>query len=133
MIYGGALGLIEAVGLGTAAAALDAAIKTADVRCIGVERVIGVDKIISVTISITGDVAAVKSSVEAGVAAGNAVGKIISSSVLARPHSDVKKLVSMFEKSRVEEPKEEEPVSEPVKEETSADATEESGAKKTKK
>lgn len=103
MNYGGALGLIESIGLGTAAAALDAAIKTADVTCIGVEKVIGVGKVVSVTITIAGDVSAVKSSVEAAREAGNAVGTVVSCSVIPRPHTDVKKLVSMFEKSKAKE------------------------------
>jgi microcompartment protein CcmL/EutN len=100
MNYGGALGLIESIGLGTAAAALDAAIKTADVTCVGVEKVIGVGKMVSVTITIAGDVSAVQASVEAAEIAGNKVGTVVSCSVIARPHSDVRKLVSMFEKSK---------------------------------
>ena len=103
MNYGGALGLIESIGLGTAAAALDSAIKTADVTCVGVEKVIGVGKMVSVTITIAGDVSAVKASVEAAEIAGNKVGTVVSCSVIPRPHSDVRKLVSMFEKSKTKE------------------------------
>lgn len=103
MNYGGALGLIESIGLGTAAAALDAAIKTADVTCVGVEKVIGVGKMVSVTVTIAGDVSAVKASVEAAEVAGNNVGTVVSCSVIPRPHTDVRKLVSMFEKSKTKE------------------------------
>jgi len=99
---GGALGLIESVGLTPAAAALDAALKAADVECVGVEKVIGVDKIISVTVSIAGEVAAVQAAVDAGVMAASAVGKVVSSHVIPRPHSDVDKLIEMFRKNKTE-------------------------------
>lgn len=133
MNYEGALGLIESIGLGTAAAALDAAIKTADVTCVGVEKVIGVGKVVSVTITIAGDVSAVQASVEAGKVAGNAVGTVVSCSVIPRPHSDVRKLVSMFEKSKVKETvKAEEKVIDETVEVTVEDESLES-SKKTKK
>lgn len=93
---GEALGLIETVGLAPAAAALDAAIKTADVKCVAVEKVIGVGKVVSVTVSLTGQVAAVKAAVDSGVEAAGAVGRVVSSHVLARPHEDVDKLIGLF-------------------------------------
>ena len=58
-----ALGLIEAIGLTAAAAALDAGLKAADVKCVGVEKIIGVDKMISVTVQLVGEVAAVTAAV----------------------------------------------------------------------
>lgn len=132
MNYGGALGLIESIGLGTAAAALDAAIKTADVTCVGVEKVIGVGAMVSVTITIAGDVSAVKASVEAAEIAGNKVGTVVSCSVIPRPHSDVRKLVSMFAKSKVtQEESNEEKVVEEIIEVKEAEVSEQ--AKKTKK
>ncbi|SCZ81636.1 Carboxysome shell and ethanolamine utilization microcompartment protein CcmL/EutN [Acidaminobacter hydrogenoformans DSM 2784] len=100
---------METVGLTTAAAALDAAIKAAEVQCVGVEKVIGVDKIISVTVSIVGDVAAVQAAVDAGVMAASAVGKVVSSHVIPRPHSDVDKLIEMFRKDKGESPQEKAP------------------------
>lgn len=93
---------METIGLTTAAAALDAALKAAEVQCVGVEKVIGVDKVISVTVSIVGEVAAVKSAVEAGVMAASAVGKVVSSHVIPRPHSDVDKLIDMFRKDKAQ-------------------------------
>ena len=93
---------METIGLTTAAAALDAALKAAEVQCVGVEKVIGVDKVISVTVSIVGEVAAVKSAVEAGVMAASAVGKVVSSHVIPRPHSDVDKLIDMFRKDKTQ-------------------------------
>lgn len=132
MNYGGALGLIESIGLGTAAAALDAAIKTADVTCVGVEKVIGVGKMVSVTITIAGDVSAVQASVEAAEIAGNKVGTVVSCSVIARPHTDVRKLVCMFEKSKTEEVEPEvEKATETVEVKEETDAS--TAAKKTKK
>lgn len=93
---GEALGLIETIGLAPAAAALDAAVKTADVECVAVEKVIGVGKVVSVTVNLTGQVAAVTAAVESGVEAASAVGTVVSSHVLPRPHGDVEKLVGLF-------------------------------------
>ncbi len=95
-MQGEALGLIETIGLAAAAAALDAAVKTADVKCIAVEKVIGVGSVVSVTVNLTGQVAAVQAAVESGVEAASAVGKVMSSHVLPRPHEDVGKLVGAF-------------------------------------
>lgn len=94
-----ALGLIEAIGLTAAVAALDAASKAADVKLVGYEKVIGVDKAVSVTIQIAGEVAAVKAGVEAGVAAANKAGRIVSSHVIPRPHEEVDMLLDIFEKN----------------------------------
>lgn len=93
-----ALGLIEAIGLTTAATALDAALKAADVTCVAVEKVIGVEKMISVTVQIVGEVAAVTAAVEAGVMAGEKIGKISAHHVLPRPHEEVEKILEKFHK-----------------------------------
>lgn len=106
MSNGMAVGLIETKGLTSAAAALDAAIKAAQVKCIGVEKVIGVNKVISVTICIEGEVAAVQSAVSAGEEAGNRVGQVFAARVIPRPHGDVQKLVGLFrptDKAKVKE------------------------------
>ena len=95
---GGALGLIEVVGMITAVAALDAACKNADVKLAGCEKVIGVDKAISITIEIVGQVAAVQSSVEAGVIAAKKVGKVIATHVIPRPHEDLDRIIMEFDK-----------------------------------
>jgi len=114
-VKGEALGLIETIGLAPAAAALDAAIKTADVKCVAVEKVIGVGKVVSVTVNLTGQVAAVTAAVESGVEAANAVGTVISSHVLARPHEDVEKLVALFGGNKKVKVQEEEPAKEAPK------------------
>lgn len=129
MNNGMALGLIEAIGLTAAAAALDAAVKAAEVKCIGVEKIIGVNKQISVTINLEGDVGAVQAAVESGVEAGNKVGTVVSSRVIPSPHGDVKKLVGLFRPNKVvkvaaEESKVEKSVKTEVKDSTPAPVVE---------
>lgn len=94
-----ALGLIETIGMSTAMVALDAATKSADVTLMGYDRVIGVDKAISITLNLSGDVAAVQAAVEAGQAAGERVGHVVSARVIASPHEEVDKIISRYEKS----------------------------------
>lgn len=94
-----ALGLIEALGLTTAVAALDAASKAADVTLIGTEKIIGVGGMVGVNIQIAGEVAAVQAAVDAGVDAANRVGIIQSSHVIPRPHDEVDKLIDKFSKN----------------------------------
>lgn len=94
-----ALGLIEAIGLSTAMVALDAATKSADVTFVGYEKVIGVGKMISVTLGLSGEVAAVKAAVEAGRVAGSRVGTIVSALVIPRAHEDVDIVINRFVKA----------------------------------
>ena len=91
-----ALGLIEVIGLTAAMTALDAATKTADVTLAASERVIGVEKEISLTLCIEGDVAAVQAAVYAAAAATEKVGRIISARVIASPHDEMKRILSRF-------------------------------------
>ncbi|MFZ3578998.1 BMC domain-containing protein [Virgibacillus sp. DJP39] len=92
-----ALGLIETVGYTTAVYAADAAVKAAKVEIVGMEKVIGVKGYVSVTIHLTGDVAAVTAAVEAGKAQAEAIGEIISTEIIPRLHSDVQaNLVNKF-------------------------------------
>ena len=88
-----ALGLIEVVGFTTALAAIDAAVKTANVLFLGFESVIGVAKKITLTVKLQGDVDAVKEAVEAGIKAASKVGKVFASNVIPRPHDDIKQIV----------------------------------------
>lgn len=103
-----ALGLIETVGYATAVSAADAAVKAADVEIIGLEKIIGVNGYVSVTVHFSGDVAAVQSAVDAGREKGEMVGDVVSSEVIARAHSDVQEsLISQFKINDIEEgPKE---------------------------
>lgn len=91
-----ALGLIEAVGLTTAITALDAASKAADITLIGIEKVIGAGQLVSITIQLAGEVAAISAAVEAGCEAGNKVGTIISSNIIPRPHEELDKIIREF-------------------------------------
>ncbi|MBU8878559.1 BMC domain-containing protein [Bacillus sp. FJAT-29790] len=92
-----ALGLIETLGYLTAVSAADAAVKAADVEIVGIEKVIGVDGYLGVTVHFNGDVAAVKSAVDAGVNAAEQVGKVIASHVIPRAHNEVAgKLLPIF-------------------------------------
>lgn len=79
---GKALGVIETVGYATALSAADSALKAANVSLSRMERVIGVGKMLGVTVYITGDVAAVQVAVDAGANEGSRVGKVISVKVI---------------------------------------------------
>ncbi len=94
-----ALGLIEVIGLSTAMVALDAAAKAAEVRLVACDKVIGVGKMISITLNIEGEVAAVQAAVEAGREAGGRVGTVVSTHVIPRPDGELSKVTACFEKS----------------------------------
>lgn len=93
-----ALGLIETIGLSTAMVALDAAVKSADVTLMGYDRVIGVGKMVGITLNFSGDVAAVLAAVEAGRAAGEQVGTVVGAHVIPSPHEEVNKVIKKYEK-----------------------------------
>jgi ethanolamine utilization protein EutM len=82
---GGALGLVETIGLTAATQAADAMIKAANVTLATVQRPGGG----IITVIVRGDVGAVKAAVDAGAAAAGAVGKVRSAHVIARPHEDI--------------------------------------------
>ena len=84
-----ALGMIETRGLIGAIEAADAAVKAADVRLIGKEK-IGSGL---VTGMFRGDVAAVKSAGDAGSAAAKRVGDLYGVHVIPRPHGDVENIL----------------------------------------
>jgi len=86
-----AIGMIETQGFVAAYAAADAMVKAANVNLAGTREVGGG----LVTVTVTGDVGAVKAATEAGAEAGAAVGKVVSVHVIPRPHVDV---VKAFEK-----------------------------------
>ncbi len=83
-----AIGMIETKGLIGCVEACDAALKAANVKFVRQ------DKVGSGYVSITleGDVAAVKAAVDAGADAARRVGEVVSVHVIARPHDDVAKL-----------------------------------------
>ncbi|MEJ6603859.1 MAG: BMC domain-containing protein [Opitutaceae bacterium] len=85
-----AIGMIETKGLISLIEASDAALKSADVKMNGWEK-IGSGL---VTGFFSGDVAAVKAAVEAGSEAAAQVGEVVSVQVIPRPHNDLSKLGS---------------------------------------
>ena len=84
-----ALGMVETKGLVGAIEAADAMVKAANVTLIGKEK-IGSGL---VTVMVRGDVGAVKAATDAGAAAARRVGELISIHVIARPHSDLEKIL----------------------------------------
>ena len=84
-----ALGLMETKGLIGAIEAADAMVKTANVMLTGKEF-IGAGY---VTVTVRGDVGAVKAATDAGAAAARRVGELISVHVIPRPHEEVEKVL----------------------------------------
>jgi ethanolamine utilization protein EutM len=90
-----ALGMIETKGLIAAIEAADAMVKAANVQLIGKEY-IGAGY---VTVSVRGDVGAVKAATDAGAAAARRVGELISVHVIPRPHEEVEKVLPVAKKA----------------------------------
>jgi ethanolamine utilization protein EutM len=84
-----ALGMVETRGFIAVVEAADAMLKTADVRLVGYEK-IG-SGYCSVTVQ--GELAAVKSAVEAGTTAARRVGEVVAARVIARPHPDLEEVL----------------------------------------
>src|SRR5689334_822106 len=84
-----ALGLIETKGLVGAIEAADAMVKTANVILVGKEY-IGAG---FVTVTVRGDVGAVKAATDAGAAAARRVGELVAVHVIPRPHEEVEKIL----------------------------------------
>jgi microcompartment protein CcmL/EutN len=86
-----ALGLIETRGLTAAIEAADAAVKTANVRLVGIRKTVPA----LMTVQIAGETAAVRSGVDAARAAAERVGEVVSSHVIPRPDHAVARLQEM--------------------------------------
>ena len=84
-----AIGLIETKGYVAALAAADAMVKAANVVIVGRQEV--GDGLVSVTI--VGDVGAVKAATEAGAETASSVGELISVHVIPRPHTEVERIL----------------------------------------
>jgi ethanolamine utilization protein EutM len=80
-----AIGLIETKGYVAALAAADAMVKAANVTIVGREQV--GDGLVSVTV--VGDVGAVKAATEAGAETAASVGELVSVHVIPRPHAEL--------------------------------------------
>ncbi|MCK9315400.1 MAG: BMC domain-containing protein [Verrucomicrobia bacterium] len=83
-----AIGMIETKGFCALVEACDAALKAADVKMTGWEK-IGSGYVSAV---FRGDVAAVKAATDAGAAAAAQIGEVINVQVFPRPHEDVQML-----------------------------------------
>lgn len=85
-----AIGIIETQGFVALIEASDAALKSADIK------MTGWDKIGSglVTGFFTGDVAAVKAGLDAAASAASKIGTVSSVQIIPRPHDDLSKLGS---------------------------------------
>ena len=90
-----ALGMIETKGLVAAIEAADAMVKAANVQLIGKEY-IGAGY---VTVSVRGDVGAVKAATEAGAAAARRIGELVSVHVIPRPHEEIEKVFPAAKKT----------------------------------
>lgn len=88
-----ALGLIELYGMVTAIEALDSALKAANVSLQDMTIVKGG----LVTVTVLGDVGAVKAAMDASAAAAERVGRVISVHVIPRPHSSIDLLLGSEE------------------------------------
>ena len=97
-----ALGLIETYGYIGAIEAADTAVKAAYVELSAVEKVKGG----LVTVQLQGDVGAVKAAVDAGVQKCKALGVYVSSHVIARPDSELYKIVPKLNSEEADKPKE---------------------------
>lgn len=80
-----ALGMIETKGYVGSVEASDAMVKAANVRLVQTVSIGGG----LITVLVRGDVGSVKAAVDAGSAAAGKVGELVSSHILARPHSDL--------------------------------------------
>src|SRR5207245_4244931 len=84
-----ALGMVETRGLIGSIEAADAMVKTANVVLVGKEY-IGAG---FVTVTVRGDVGAVKAATDAGAAAARRVGELVAVHVIPRPHEEVEKIL----------------------------------------
>ncbi len=86
-----ALGMIETRGFAAMVEASDAMVKAAKVELVSYEKIGGG----YVTACVRGDVAAVKAAIEAGVRGAERVGEVVSTHVIARPHSNIDQVLPL--------------------------------------
>ncbi len=90
-----ALGMIETKGLVGAIEAADAMVKAANV-VVQAKEYIGAG---FVTVTVRGDVGAVKAATDAGAAAARRVGELVAVHVIPAPHGDIEKVLPGAKKS----------------------------------
>jgi microcompartment protein CcmL/EutN len=93
-----ALGMIETSSFAALVEAADAMVKAAKVELTGYEKTGGG----MVTAIVRGDVAAVRAATEAGARAAEKVGSVVAVHVIARPHSNVDKVLPLGRKQAAE-------------------------------
>ena len=89
-----ALGMIETKGFVSSVEAVDAMVKSANVKFIGMEKVGGG----LVSVFIRGEVGAVKAAIDSGTSAAKKVGEVVSVHIIPRPHADTEVLLPKKEK-----------------------------------
>jgi len=89
-----ALGMIETKGFVGSVEAVDAMVKSANVKLIGTEKAGGG----FVAVFIQGEVGAVKAALDSGTAAAKKIGEVVSVHVIPRPHADTEALLPKKEK-----------------------------------
>jgi microcompartment protein CcmL/EutN len=93
-----ALGMIETRGFAAMVEASDAMVKAAKVELVGYEKIGGG----YVTAIVRGDVAAVKAAVEAGIRGAEKVGEVVSTHVIARPHTNIDQVLPLGRQAEAE-------------------------------
>ena len=93
-----ALGMIETSSYPAMVEAADAMVKAAKVELVTYEKTGGG----LVTAVVRGDVAAVKAAVEAGIRGAQTVGEVVSTHVIARPHSNIDMVLPLGRREQVE-------------------------------
>lgn len=87
-----ALGFLEVSGTVAAIEALDAMLKTADVRLLTWEKKLGGRL---VTVIVQGSVSSVTEAVESGKVMANKITKAAASAVIANPHEEIMKMIEI--------------------------------------
>ncbi len=93
-----ALGMIECRGFAAMVEAADAMVKAAKVELVEYEKTGGG----YVTAVVRGDVAAVKAAVEAGTRGAERVGEVVSTHVIARPHTNIDLVLPLGRREQAE-------------------------------
>jgi|LGVF01.2.fsa_nt_gb microcompartment protein CcmL/EutN len=86
MERGKAVAIVECNGLPTAIAFLDTALKSANVKLLGMELVKGEGK---VDIKLMGNIGAVKAATDAGIITANRIGGVSGKVIIPRPHDNI--------------------------------------------
>jgi len=88
-VSGKALGFIETRGFIGCVEAADTMLKAASVSLVGYRK----SGSGYIAVIVRGDVGAVKAAVEAGTEAASRLGEVVSSQVIARPHTDMDQMI----------------------------------------